>query len=460
MAGVEQRDYAFRNGLRTWGIHQAWPDLPLHFRKYRLLLEYFKFHWPGKKPEGDLLILLLIIEEMLDELANNMEGTISHASGRISAQVFWRNPQPGSDVASRCFQTPEPISITEGKSLRMTPKIYVEAQQRKNINYKFSLYLKGLEGLLAVGSGPGATKIGIVNPFSKSADMIGWTLKKSTAGDVTPKSLGEETNEGSWGAQLHVAGCGLDKVDKKYVDRHGKFRGIARLLLRFGDGPNERMFAGTGWLVDNKTIATAGHCLYHRNLGFLRSVDATFGNELKNCTKVHGTHAVVHWGYYTVFAGKNDLGFIRLASSISSSDASPLPYIQTPRVAPTNGRLIARGYSKVSERPARLRSSECDANYDLGKTDRSLEYELDTDEGSSGSPIFDGNGNIVGMHVRTSHTKDGGAINKGVIIDEGDNNPAAFGAVLDHLDPHKMRALRGLFRGMSPGVMRYTPEKF
>ncbi|KAJ4228996.1 hypothetical protein NW759_003717 [Fusarium solani] len=346
------------------------------------------------------------------------------------------------------------------KTLRMTPKAHLKTQQRKSINYRFSLYLKKLEGLLAVGSGPGATRIGIVNPFSKSADMVGWALKKSTAGDVTPESLSEEMNGGSLEAQLHVPGCELKKVDKKDLEKGGKFRGIARLTIRFGEGPNARTYAGTGWLVDNKTIATAGHCVYHKNLGFLKSVDVTFGNETRNPTKLHGTHAVVHWCYYTVLTGKSDLGFIRLATSTRDSEALPLSYIQTPRVSPAGGKLIARGYPTVSERPARMRSSECVANYDLAKTDWYLEYELDTDGGSSGCPVFDGNDNVVGIHVRTGTTKDGDGINKGVIIDQRDNNPTAFCAVLDHLDPQRMRALRGLFRGMSAGVMRYTPEKF
>lgn len=252
------------------------------------------------------------------------------------------------------------------------------------------------------------------------------------------------------------------------------YLGIARITSWFANGPNKKSTHGTGWLVDSKTIATAGHCVYHKSFGFLKSVEVTFGNESGDATSLHGTQAVVHWCYYTIFAGKSDLGFIRLVREIDRSDAKRLPYIPTPRFSPPGGmRLIARGYPKVPERPARMRRSEHVANYNLDETDHYLEYKLNTDKGmcsigtvlmsvlkqtagSSGCPVFNERGKVVGVHVRNGLTKQGAPINKGVIIDEQDNNPVTFVAFLDHQDPSRMRAIDGLFREMSREVMRYT----
>lgn len=67
---------AFRDGLRTWHIHKAWPDLPVYFRKYRLLIEYSELHKRQNTADDELLTLSVIIEEMLDNLAECMEGTV------------------------------------------------------------------------------------------------------------------------------------------------------------------------------------------------------------------------------------------------------------------------------------------------------------------------------------------------------------------------------------------------
>jgi hypothetical protein len=47
----------------------------VHFRAYRLLLEYFRLNSPNETLEGDLSTLVFIIEEMLDKLAVKMKGT-------------------------------------------------------------------------------------------------------------------------------------------------------------------------------------------------------------------------------------------------------------------------------------------------------------------------------------------------------------------------------------------------
>ncbi|KAJ3544165.1 hypothetical protein NM208_g3202 [Fusarium decemcellulare] len=193
---------------------------------------------------------------------------------------------------------------------------------------------------------------------------------------------------------------------------------------------------GTGWLVDNWTIATAGHCVDDKT------------------TKHSGTQPTAHWCCYTSVAAKSDLWLIRLNFIIHAK----LSNLQTPVNSPPGGRLIARRYPNNPQRPNQMQESQYEANYDLHETDWSLEYELNNDGGSSGCPIFDQCSKVVRIHIGTEIAKgdyhEGEAIKRGVIIDNQNTDPAAFCAVLGHIDPMKMFPLRGLSRGMSFGTMR------
>lgn len=59
---------------------------------------------------------------------------------------------------------------------------------------------------------------------------------------------------------------------------------------------SDKVYVGTGWLVTDRTIVTAGHCVYDKDFGRLKTVKATFGTETDDATEQYGTHAVVHWG--------------------------------------------------------------------------------------------------------------------------------------------------------------------
>ncbi|KAJ3457272.1 hypothetical protein MRS44_014413 [Fusarium solani] len=453
---LEEETKDFRNGLSTWRIHTAWTGLPVHFRAYRLLLEYFRLNSPNETLEGDLSTLVFIIEEMLDKLAVKMKGTARDGPGERKVPVKWTNRDHRFNGLS---YTPQPILVSRGGMLEMRPRI--DKDQQKAVISRFSLYLEELERLLAVKYGPRAEDLGIANPYIGSVDMVGWSLGKLTDEDVKPQDLHQDPNAVSSEAQLETSECRLEFVQEEDL---GRFRGIARLSMRF---QGQRTGKGTGWLVDSRTIATAGHCVYDPNLGFLEWVKVTFGSETENPIELHGTHAVVHWCYYVAFSGKSDLGFIRLESSVVG--VSPLSFTSTPWKSSTGGELTARGYPNVSDQPERMRESKCEAKYNLLDTDWSLEYELATDRGSSGCPIFDQDRNVIGTHSRVdiakgSHRR-GKLINKGVIIDARDNNPAAFCAVLDHLvskdklddrDPKGRSDPRFVARPMSNGVTGYT----
>jgi V8-like Glu-specific endopeptidase len=149
--------------------------------------------------------------------------------------------------------------------------------------------------------------------------------------------------------------------------------------MKFEGQPSDQaVYLGTGWLVDANTIATAGHCVYDENFGRLQSVNVIFGIESGDSTTRTGTHAVVHWCWYTSFAKKSDLGFIRLNKKVKVTETRPLSYINTPTKAPYNSELIVRGYPDHPDHEDRMQFSKCTANYDLDETEYLLEYELDT----------------------------------------------------------------------------------
>lgn len=78
--------------------------------------------------------------------------------------------------------------------------------------------------------------------------------------------------------------------------------------------------------------------------------------------------------------------------------------------------------------------------------------------GSSGSPVFNSTGKVIGIHsgygiARGSHRK-GQTINVGVIINDRDNNINAFRAVLRFMAGEGMRGV--LVRQMGHNTTRYT----
>lgn len=84
--------------------------------------------------------------------------------------------------------------------------------------------------------------------------------------------------------------------------------------------------------------------------------------------------------------------------------------------------------------------------------------------GSSGSPVFNSNGHVIGVHcgyrsrAKVNYRK-GQPINCGVIIDNEDHNFDGFRAVLRYLDTKKVPRglwLREMSRENNLQVMRYT----
>ncbi|KAI1398911.1 trypsin-like cysteine/serine peptidase domain-containing protein [Hypoxylon fuscum] len=450
----ERTEFDIRDGLCTQNVQTSWPSVPEWFRRYQLLLQYL-FH------RNKLHVEMHDIEEMIDQMASHTFGRVAVNQEGVSTIFSWRRPfrqrrafsLKAGNLVSRMQRSSKALPILLDRSVQ-TFSIVAQHDSKvlSNIAERFSTHVRNLE-LRVVGRIVGG--VNIINPLSTKSDMVGWQLSSvPVIGEHTRRDLHREEAAAK---EAILYGMGSEQKDVSLADisSRGKFLGIARLRGRFDrhiPGSENDVYLGTGWLVDDKTIATAGHIAYDETFGRLRSVEAVFGTDL---AKRHGIHVVVHWGWYSGFMRKSDLAFIRLNERVECKELS---YIPTPIRHAEGERLILRGYSNNPGYNDTMRVSECEAKYDIQETNGVLEYELNTKGGSSGSPVFNSTGKVIGIHsgygiARGSHRK-GQTINVGVIINDRDNNINAFRAVLRFMAGEGMRGV--LVRQMGHNTTRYT----
>src|SRR6185312_14301310 len=88
------------------------------------------------------------------------------------------------------------------------------------------------------------------------------------------------------------------------------FVAICKLNIHFQNGTRSE---GSGWLIDNCTVVTSGHCVYNQENGCAASVEVYVGYNgvasirQGNAECQMGDCTVVHWGWYTSFSVVNDL---------------------------------------------------------------------------------------------------------------------------------------------------------
>lgn len=95
-------------------------------------------------------------------------------------------------------------------------------------------------------------------------------------------------------------------------------------------------YMGTGWLIANDIVVTAGHCLYDANGGYLESIRAYIGYQgpedtalqRNQCQMRLGRTAVLPVEYIKTSHTVHDVGFVsrgpKLLSKTASQGAMPL----------------------------------------------------------------------------------------------------------------------------------------
>ncbi|KAF3925603.1 hypothetical protein ABW21_db0205448 [Orbilia brochopaga] len=436
----------------------AWGGKVLHelYSKYQWALSRFLtddhqnpsslFRELAEDTRRELERLIHEIEDFLYELNSQVAGTIQ-GPNQAEAPIKWK-PEPAKTtllghIKRACDVYPINFHITlrliEGKG----PILDLTIRHR----------VENLEKLLSLHQFP--------------TDMIGWSLElpPETDGLLAPSKIGN--------AETHLDIDETGQVDSKDLERDGKWRGVVKLRL-YLENRKHAPYDGTGWLVDENTIATAAHNVHSYTLGHLISVEIFFAPELEDSETRLGTHVVVHAGWYKYkhgFSERYDIAFIRLNSP--PTDTPVLRYLDTPCYS-TLQELAVRGYPAVTEPSFRMHVASYDLSHDLNTAGGFLEYILDTGRGNTGSPVFC-NGYVIGTH-RGRGTTNGKyydingrlleKVNQAVIIDQGLNNPKNFIRVLKYLATQRLDADISLAISRVPGkdmqYMRYTvtPNKW
>ncbi|CAO2647083.1 Nn.00g080050.m01.CDS01 [Neocucurbitaria sp. VM-36] len=216
------------------------------------------------------------------------------------------------------------------------------------------------------------------------------------------------------------------KVLAEHFSPRGKYRGVCKLFLkcRTDKDPHKlTVFVGSGWLYDDKTVVTAGHCLYDtktsrdpkKNYGRIQATSIAvylgWGSaqssdhqpELRRATCV-----LTHRTWLDRRAPECDVGIIRLKSPFTSSRMFPIA-----RPMPTSGvhQIFVVGYP--ADTPPYVKEpadSEGNVMYesawdvDFSSMASGLRYRADTAGGNSGSPVLwhnarSGSLEVVGTHV-------------------------------------------------------------
>ena len=168
---------------------------------------------------------------------------------------------------------------------------------------------------------------------------------------------------------------------------------ICHLSIRSRNGG---LFVGTGWLADEQTVITAGHCLYmHREGGWAASIDVYPG---RNGTSIpHRARASRMWstrGWTEQRSAPADYGAIRLENKIEGLGTFGYGAL-------TNEELRSNLFYIVGY-PADKRGEMWGHGRRLSNVESQvLFYDIDTYGGNSGGPLFTslkGDSIVAGIH--------------------------------------------------------------
>jgi glutamyl endopeptidase len=243
--------------------------------------------------------------------------------------------------------------------------------------------------------------------------VVGWEVPPGATPNLPPP---RDAAEGTFGPRDFLESV-IGPDDRSRIDDPDKnpYRWICALHIHCKDGAN---FLGTGFLIGERTVITAGHCVYIAlHEGWAESIDVIpalngtgepYG-ELQSST----FHAPDGW---VSEADTNvDYGAIVLDDSIGKRTG----YFGFGALSDdeiTTYEATISGYPADLDRGTKQYSHSRNINE---VTPRRLFYEIDTFGGDSGAPVFvDMNGKkvVVGIHTTgSSRTNSGTRINDDVL---------------------------------------------
>lgn len=200
------------------------------------------------------------------------------------------------------------------------------------------------------------------------------------------------------------------------------YSAICKLLIEFEKDGARKYDIGTGFLISENQVLTAGHCLYNSDYGDAVSVQVTpaagADKQKFGTFTVTGENLIVNPEYRQNTSTDNDYGLIVLNSNVGAQTK----YFQLGTVNPNaidfSQTLELSGYpynsgdnidtllqqsgkgNLVSRMPGKVRTAM---------------HAIDASPGQSGSPIFNDKGEVIAIHTFAYRRDD---TNGGVLIDE------------------------------------------
>ncbi|KAF1987273.1 trypsin-like serine protease [Aulographum hederae CBS 113979] len=279
--------------------------------------------------------------------------------------------------------------------------------------------------------------------FDKNAVVAYWELKRSNAVTTSQTVPSSPPPERTFARSSKTEN--LQRFRESLLGLHPRIKvrpvlleaeGICKLVMTFRTPDNTTSFyGGTGWLIDNETIITAGHNLYSpQEKSYAEKVTAYVGATKGKTHPIRaetreGRFAAVHWGYYTAKLKQNDMAVIKLAKGFDHVTAI------VPKAAPIRATMLIEvvGYPgdlgvKGKGEGWVMYRSRGTKSYDLEKDEFLICHQCDTFGGNSGGPILevdkDGKFQAIGIHCYGA--SDGELWNSGTPLGHNANDIDAF----------------------------------
>ncbi|KAK4177171.1 trypsin-like cysteine/serine peptidase domain-containing protein [Triangularia setosa] len=433
-------EYDFRQILTTTPTHPATSTL---FRRYTLLLSYLLASFTtspdddNKTPSlstlsskshphhtAELEVQILQIEKRFDQLSELIPTTISIIDGSTTTthDITW-SPSPScngfADAVKNSLRA-KPVEAFNPQGVKLRVNIHFKNDlQDGDFEARFTKLWKEverlqsiIEELLTVGEGTLEVARGEVGFVP---DVLGWKL----TGDKVEAYHDKRGGGGVKKLRKEVATKRVEKGDSAIVRIHTMFPS------RDGERKYQRF---TGWLIDQKTVVTTGSAVYNHKHGFAEAVTI----DIHDWDTLQGTHCGVHWGFFIAADKSFDLGVIRLDREIGG--AGPLKF-RNPPYRGENITVTVRGFlGRLDHQRNETREGTTEVVCDMEDNQRLLDHDVAVAPGSTGSPVMDQGGYVIGMHQGTGYNQDNQLVNKALTFDLFSNRPAAFKVALDFLE--------------------------